>query len=82
MNTKVKILSAVIVFLVSVPLIALAWLGKFVGVSDADTISVAHEGKAERIRLYGIDGPEQRQPFSAAARMNLRLPADVTNAAA
>jgi len=29
------------------------------GVSDGDTITVIHEGKGEKIRLYGIDAPEK-----------------------
>lgn len=35
------------------------WIGKVVGVSDGDTITVMHDGKAEKIRLYGIDCPEK-----------------------
>ena len=41
--------------------------GKVVAVKDGDTIEVMHEGKAERIRLTGIDCPERGQPFSAKA---------------
>jgi endonuclease YncB( thermonuclease family) len=29
--------------------------GRVVGITDGDTISVLHDGKAEKIRLYGID---------------------------
>jgi len=47
---------------------ALAWSGKVVGVSDGDTISVLHDGKAEKIRLYGIDCPEKGQAFGAKAK--------------
>lgn len=32
------------------------------------SLSVIHEGKAERIRLYGIDCPERRQPFGKRAK--------------
>ena len=39
------------------------WNGKVVGVSDGDTITVLHDGIAEKIRLYGIDCPEKRQAF-------------------
>ncbi len=48
------------------PVLALEFTGKVVGVSDGDTITVLHNGKAERIRLHGIDGPEKRQavPFT------------------
>jgi len=42
--------------------------GKVVGVSDGDTISVMHNGKAERIRLSGIDCPEKSQAFGQRAK--------------
>ncbi len=38
-----------------------------VGVSDGDTITVLHNGKAEWIRLNGIDTPEKRQAFGKRA---------------
>ena len=33
--------------------------GKVVGVVDGDSIRVMHDGKAEQIRLNGIDCPEK-----------------------
>ena len=45
-----------------------AWIGKVVGVSDGDTITVMHDGMAEKIRLYGIDCPEKRQAFGKRAK--------------
>lgn len=42
--------------------------GKVVAVTDGDTIKVMHEGKAEKIRLYGIDCPEKKQPFGNKAK--------------
>ncbi len=44
------------------------WQGKVVGVSDGDTITVLHDGKGEKIRLYGIDCPEKRQAFGKRAK--------------
>ena len=44
------------------------WIGKVVGVSDGDTITVMHDGIAEKIRLYGIDCPEKRQAFGKRAK--------------
>jgi micrococcal nuclease len=40
-----------------------SWTGKVVSVTDGDTIKVMHEGKAVKIRLYGIDAPEKKQPW-------------------
>lgn len=37
-------------------------------VSDGDTVQVMHNGKAEKIRLAGIDAPEKDQPFGKAAK--------------
>ena len=44
-----------------------AFTGKVVAISDGDTIRVMHNGRAERIRLWGIDCPEKRQPFGTRA---------------
>ena len=55
-------------------LTALPWLafadfsGVVVGITDGDTISVMHDGKAEKIRLNGIDCPENGQAFSELAK--------------
>lgn len=42
--------------------------GKVVGITDGDTISVLRDGKAVKVRLYGIDAPEKRQAFGTQAR--------------
>jgi micrococcal nuclease len=42
--------------------------GRVVGITDRDTISVTQSGKAEEIRLNGIDCPERGQPFGRRAR--------------
>ena len=42
--------------------------GRVVGVSDGDTIKVLHSGKAEKIRLSGIDCPEKRQAYGNKAK--------------
>ncbi len=47
---------------------AFSFTGKVVSVLDGDTIEVLHDGKAERIRLNGIDCPEKRQPFGQKAK--------------
>ena len=44
------------------------WIGTVVSITDGDTIKVMHEGKAEKIRLYGIDTPEKSQAFGKRAK--------------
>ena len=44
--------------------------GRIVGVWDGDTIKVTHNGKVEKIRLYGIDCPEKAQPFGTKAKQS------------
>jgi endonuclease YncB( thermonuclease family) len=39
-----------------------------VGVLDGDTIEVLHNGRAERIRLSGIDCPEKGQDYGKRAK--------------
>ena len=42
---------------------------KVVSIADGDTFTVLHENKTqEKIRLYGIDCPEQRQDFGSVAK--------------
>jgi micrococcal nuclease len=43
-------------------------LGKVIGVTGGDTITVLHDGQPEKIRLYGIDCPEKRQAFGTRAK--------------
>ena len=57
-----------LVFLVVLPCPAWAWSGKVIGVADGDTITVLRDKKPQKIRLYGIDCPEKRQPFGNKAK--------------
>ena len=50
------------------PALLWAWKGKVVGVADGDMITVMHDGKGEKIRLYGIDCPEKKQAFGNKAK--------------
>ena len=43
-------------------------VGKVVGVSDGDTITVLENRTQNRIRLYGIDAPEGGQDFGNRAK--------------
>jgi len=47
---------------------AFPFSGEMVRVLDGDTIEVLHNGKAERIRLNGIDAPEQDQDYGQRAK--------------
>ena len=58
---------ALILFLV-LPCPAWAWSGKVIGVADGDTITVLRDKQPQKIRLYGIDCPEKRQPFGNRAK--------------
>jgi len=66
---QIKII-CLIIFLTLLTFIApaKAWDGKVVGVSDGDTITVMHNGRGERIRVYGIDAPENSQDFGKRAK--------------
>jgi endonuclease YncB( thermonuclease family) len=39
-----------------------------VGITDGDTLSVLRDGKAAKVRLWGIDTPEKAQAFGTRAR--------------
>ena len=42
--------------------------GRVVGVTDGDTLTVLHGGRAETVRLQGVDAPEKRQAYGDRAR--------------
>ena len=67
MNTLRKSAFCLLTILI-LPSLLWAWSGKVVGVADGDTITALHNGKGERIRLYGIDTPEKRQAFGKKAK--------------
>ena len=47
---------------------AYSFEGIVILIADGDTITVVHNGKPEKIRLYGIDTPESKQAFSSHAK--------------
>lgn len=63
-----KALYVLLILAILVPPICMAWPGKVVSVTDGDTIKVIHDGKEEKIRLYGIDAPEKSQSFGQKAQ--------------
>jgi endonuclease YncB( thermonuclease family) len=58
----------VLALIISIPSLAWAWSGKVVGVADGDTITVLHDRKQEKIRLWGIDCPKKGQDFGTRAK--------------
>ncbi len=47
---------------------AQTYTGKVTAVKDGDTIEMLVNGKAVRIRLFGVDSPEKGQAFGEKAR--------------
>ncbi len=45
-----------------------AWEGVVVKVLDGDSLQIRRDGKIYEIRLYGIDTPEYKQPYSNKAK--------------
>lgn len=75
------ILIVVVAGLASTLAIAGGFTGKVVRVIDGDSISVMHDGKAEQVRLNGIDCPEKGQAFGKRAKQatsSLAFGKDVT----
>lgn len=54
---------------------AAEFAGRVVGITDGDTIKVLHAGRAETVRLQGVDAPERRQAYGERAR---RFAADLS----
>jgi endonuclease YncB( thermonuclease family) len=62
------IVSLICIFIGAGISVCFAWQGKVVGISDGDTITVMHNGKDVKIRVYGIDAPERGQAFGRKAK--------------
>ena len=45
--------------------------GKVVGVTNGDTIKILSGQEQIKIRLYGVDTPERKQPFGQAAKRKI-----------
>jgi len=60
----------VVLWCMLAPLLVAAesFTGAVVGLSDGDTLSVLREGKAVKVRLYGVDAPEKAQAFGTRAQ--------------
>jgi Micrococcal nuclease (thermonuclease) homologs len=58
----------VLLLLFIIPVLSFGWEGKVVGVLDGDTITVLNNDTPVKIRLYGIDCPENKQAFGQRAK--------------
>jgi endonuclease YncB( thermonuclease family) len=56
-----------VIFYLILPRPAWAWTGRVVDVAAGETITVLKNGKSVEVLLYGIDCPEEGQPFSNQA---------------
>jgi micrococcal nuclease len=68
MKKWLSIVGLVVSCFLLLPHPAWAWSSKVVGVTDGDTITVLRDKHPQKIRLYGIDCPEKRQPFGKRAK--------------
>lgn len=69
MKGNPRLLLPIVVLLLLAAAPVHGWSGRVSGVADGDTISVLHEGRAVKIRLYGIDCPEKHQAFGQKAKI-------------
>jgi micrococcal nuclease len=68
MKGNPRLLLPILILLLFTALPAHGWSGRVSSVADGDTISVLHEGRTVKIRLYGIDCPEKHQAFGQKAK--------------
>ena len=65
---KASLFYLLLIFLLALPLPVQGWSGKVIGVDAGDTITVLRDEQPVRVRLYGIDSPDEGQPFGAEAK--------------
>ena len=68
MNRKASLFYLLLMLLLALPLPVQGWSGKVIGVDAGDTITVLRDEQPVRVRLYGIDSPDEGQPFGAEAK--------------
>lgn len=62
-----KFVAAILV--IASPLFALS--GKVVSIHDGDTITALQDKRQIKVRLYGIDAPELKQPYGKKSKQFL-----------
>ena len=65
-NTLIPFCFALMYMIMPCP--AWAWTGRVVNVAAGETLTVLKNGKSVEVLLYGIDCPEEGQPFSNEAK--------------
>ncbi|NIQ90840.1 MAG: nuclease, partial [Deltaproteobacteria bacterium] len=68
MKRKASLFYLLLMLLLALPLPVQGWSGKVIGVDAGDTITVLRDEQPVRVRLYGIDSPDEGQPFGAEAK--------------
>ena len=75
LTRRISVMAKILLLIVIVlcwPLTAHAWMAKVISVTDGDTIKVYSKEQGQvKIRLFGIDSPEKRQPYGRAAKKYL-----------
>lgn len=67
-----RLIPAITALAISTCALAETYIGRVVGVTDGDTVTVLDASRTEhKVRLSGIDAPEKRQPFGAASKEGL-----------
>ena len=65
---KVSLLYLLLILLLAWPLPARGWSGRVIGVAAGDTITVLRGEQPVQVLLYGIDCPDEGQPFGTEAK--------------
>ena len=71
MPTMPKYIFVLLACICCFPSFSMAGQYKVTKVFDGNTVKVSGEGKTLRVRLVGIDAPEQGQPYSTQSRKHL-----------
>ena len=68
MKIKVSLLYLLLMLFLAWPLPARGWSGRVIGVAAGDTMTVLRGEQPVRVLLYGIDCPDEGQPFGTEAK--------------